>query len=42
MIRGVGTTVILYDWLPGGSPDPSTPDIQAALETIGTPYPVAD
>ena len=42
VIRGVGTTVILYDWLPGGSPDPSTPDIQAALETIGTPYPVAD
>ena len=42
VIRGVGTTVILYDWLPGGSVDPSTPAIQAALETIGTPYPVAD
>ena len=42
VIRGVGTTVIVYDWLPGASTDPSAPAIQAALETIGTPYPVAD
>jgi hypothetical protein len=42
VIRGVGTTVIVYDWLPGASADPSAPAIQTALETIGTPYPVAD
>ena len=42
MIRGVGSTVIVYDWLPGASADPAAPGIQAALETIGTPYPVAD
>jgi len=42
VIRGVGTTVIVYDWLPGASADPAAPAVQAALETIGTPYPVAD
>jgi hypothetical protein len=38
VIRGVGTTVIVYDWLPGAAMDPSAPDVQTALETIGTPY----
>ncbi len=42
VIRGVGTTVIVYDWLPGASTDPSAPDVQAALETIGIPYPVGN
>jgi hypothetical protein len=42
VIRGVGTTVIVYDWLPGASADPAAPAVQAALETIGTPYPVVD
>ncbi len=40
VIRGLGTTVIVYDWLPGAATDPTAPDIQAALETIGIPYPV--
>ena len=42
VIRGVGTTVIVYDWLPGATSDPSAPAVQAALETIGVPYPVAN
>lgn len=40
VIRGVGTTVIVYDWLPGAANDPTAPDIQAALETLGIGYPV--
>ena len=41
IIRQVGSTVVLYDWLPAGSPDDSTPGIQAALETLGVGFPVA-
>jgi hypothetical protein len=40
VIRGVGTTVIVYDWLPGAANDPAAPDIQAGLETLGIGYPV--
>lgn len=35
VIRVVGSTVILYTWVPGSSPDPKTAEIQAALETLG-------
>ena len=35
VIRVVGPTVVLYSWLPEGASDPSAPEIQAALETIG-------
>jgi hypothetical protein len=38
MIRQVGSTVIVYEWLPAASKDPSAPGIQAALETLGTGY----
>ena len=41
IIRQLGTTVIFYDWLPGASQDDTAPGIQAALETLGTGYPVA-
>jgi hypothetical protein len=41
IIRGVGTTVVFYDWLPGAAEDPAAPGIQAALETLGVGYPVA-
>jgi hypothetical protein len=41
VIRGVGTTVVFYDWLPGAAQDPAAPGIQAALETLGVGYPVA-
>jgi hypothetical protein len=40
VIRQVGSTVVLYDWLPGASLDPSAAGIQAALETLGIGYPV--
>ena len=40
VIRGVGTTVIVYDWLPGSATDPKTPAIETALETVGQPFPV--
>jgi hypothetical protein len=36
IIRLVGPTVVLYSWVPGGVEDPLQPDIQAALETLGT------
>ena len=42
VIRGVGTTVIVYDWLPGAATDDSAPAVQTALETIGIPYPVGN
>jgi hypothetical protein len=35
VIRVVGPTVVLYSWLPEGASDPTAPEIQAALETIG-------
>ncbi len=40
VIRGVGTTVVIYDWLPQAANDPSAPGIQTALETLGVGYPV--
>jgi hypothetical protein len=40
LIRQVGSTVILYEWLPAASQDPSAAGIQTALETLGTGYPV--
>lgn len=40
VIRSVGTTVLVYDWLPQAANDPSAPGIQAALETLGIGYPV--
>lgn len=42
VIRQVGSTVVLYDWLPAASQDPSAAGIQAALETLGTGFPVAN
>jgi hypothetical protein len=40
VLRQVGPTVILYDWLPGVAKDPSAPEIQRSLETLGVGYPV--
>ncbi len=41
IIRGVGSTVVFYDWLPDAARDPSAAGIQSALETLGVGYPVA-
>ena len=40
VVRQVGSTVVLYEWLPDASQDPSAAGIQAALETLGIGYPV--
>ena len=36
ILRLVGSTVVMYSWVPDGAADPRQPDIQAALETLGT------
>ena len=36
ILRQLGSTLILYSWNPDGATDERTPDIQAALETVGT------
>jgi hypothetical protein len=36
ILRLVGSTVVLYSWVPDGAVDPRQPDIQAALETVGS------
>ena len=40
IIRQVGSTVVLYQWLPEGAQDDAAPGIQAALETLGIGFPV--
>lgn len=42
IIRQVGSTVVYYQWLPGAAKDPSAPGIQAALESLGIGFPVAN
>jgi len=40
IIRQVGSTVVLYGWLPAGAQDASAPGIQSALESLGIGFPV--
>ena len=40
IIRLLGSTVVMYSWVPEGAEDPLQPDIQTALETLGTGVPV--
>jgi hypothetical protein len=40
VLRQLGPTVVLYDWLPGAARDPAAPDIQRTLETLGIGYPI--
>jgi hypothetical protein len=40
ILRLVGSTVVVYSWVPQGVEDPRQPDIQAALEMLGTGVPV--
>ena len=40
VIRQIGPTVVLYDWLPGAAEDLAAPEIQGALETLGVGFPV--
>ena len=41
VLRQVGPTVVLYEWLPGAAKDPAARDIQRTLETLGVGYPIA-
>lgn len=40
VLRQVGVTLVLYDWLPAAAQDPAAPEIQQALETLGVGFPV--
>jgi hypothetical protein len=40
ILRQLGPTVVLYDWLPGAAKDPKAPDIQRTLETVGVAFPI--
>ena len=40
VLRQVGPTLIVYDWLPGAAKDPAAPDVQRMLETLGVGYPI--
>ena len=40
VIRQVGSTIVLYSWIPGTSPDERMPRIQDALQTVGAPIEV--
>lgn len=40
VIRLVGSTVVVYTWVPEGVSDERQPEIQAALETLGVGVPV--
>ena len=38
VLRQIGPTVVLYDWLPGAAKDPAAPKVQEALETVGVGF----
>lgn len=40
VMRLVGSTVVLYSWVPEGVADERQPDIQPALETLGSGVPI--
>jgi hypothetical protein len=40
ILRQVGATLVLYDWLPAAAQDPTAPEIQRSLETVGVGFPV--
>lgn len=40
IIRQVGPTVVVYEWLPAAAEDPAAPEIQRTLETLGVGFPV--
>jgi len=40
VLRQVGSSVVLYDWLPGAAEDANAPEIQRVLETLGVGFPI--
>jgi hypothetical protein len=40
ILRQVGSTLVFYPWSPASSPDPKTPDLAAAIASVGTDIPI--
>jgi hypothetical protein len=40
VLRQVGSTLVFYPWSPASSPDPRTPDVAAALASVGSEVPI--
>ncbi len=40
VLRQVGSTLVFYPWSPASSPDPKTPDLAAALASVGSEVPI--
>jgi hypothetical protein len=40
ILRQVGSTVVLYEWLPDAAQDPSASEIQQSLEALGVGFPI--
>lgn len=40
VLRQVGSTLVFYPWSPASSPDPRTPDLAAALSSVGSGVPI--
>ena len=40
VLRQVGSTLVFYAWSPASSPDPRTPDVAIALESVGSEVPI--
>jgi hypothetical protein len=40
VIRQVGSTIVFFPWSPGSSPDTRTPDVAAAIATVGSEVPI--
>jgi hypothetical protein len=40
VIRQVGSTLVFFAWSPASSPDPKTPDVAAALASVGSEVPI--
>ena len=40
VLRQVGSTLVLYDWLPAAAQDEAAPGIQSALQSLGIDFPI--
>jgi hypothetical protein len=40
VLRQVGSTLVFYPWSPASSPDARTPDVAAALASVGSEVPI--
>jgi hypothetical protein len=40
VLRQVSSTLVFYPWSPASSPDPKTPNVAAALASVGSEVPI--